>query len=215
MIDKGELILDCIKLRKGTSLVRIFHAAPQAPKVDVYVNDMLAAENLEFTKLTDYMFVPVGDYTVTVYGAGDKTTPVIEAMLSVPGEKILTVAAVGNMDDLKVVVIDDETDKGPVEDESTVRVAHLAPNAPAVNVMANGMTLAEELSYMEITDYVNVTPETYQIDVTASSNDMSVLSFDLPLQADTVGTAYVLGDLPDLKPVYVVDGSTYICNDQK
>ena len=203
--------MECITIEQGTSMVRIFHAVPKAPAVDVYLNNMLVAQGLQFTKLTDYMPVPMGQYNVQIYATGTKSNPVISAMLDVPEGEILTVAATGNLNDLKLIVLNDNSEMGVIADGSTVRAVHLAPNAPGVNITANGIPLANNLKFREMTDYVTVPQGTYQIDVTAYSNNMSVLMFDLPLMNNMIGTAYVLGDLPDLMPMYVVDGGTYLC----
>ena len=203
--------MECITIEQGTSLARIFHAAPNAPAVDVYLNNMLVAQELEFAKLTDYMQLPMGQYNVQIYAAGDKSNPVISAMLDVPQGEVLTVAATGDMNDLKLIVLNDNSESGVIADGSTIRAVHLSPNAPGVNITANGVPLANNLKFREMTDYVTVPQGRYTINVTANSNNMSVLMFDLALMNNVIGTAYVLGNLPNLMPMYVIDGGTYLC----
>ncbi len=203
--------MECITIEQGTSLARIFHAAPKAPAVDVYLNNMLVAQGLEFTKLTDYMPVPMGQYNVQIYATGDRSNPVISAMLDVPQGEVLTVAATGDMNDLKLIVLNDNSEAGVIADGSTIRAVHLSPNAPGVNITANGVPLANDLKFREMTDYVAVPQGRYNISVSASSNNTPVLMFELSLMNNVIGTAYVLGDLPNLMPMYVIDGGTYFC----
>ena len=47
--------MDCVKIESGTSLLRVFHAAPQAPAVDVYINEKLVFSNLQFTQFSSYV----------------------------------------------------------------------------------------------------------------------------------------------------------------
>ncbi len=203
--------MECFDIMEGTSLVRIFHAAPNAPAVDVYVDGAVVAQNLVFTEITDYMPVPVGDHMVDVYAAGTKEQPVIAVVLTVPDRKILTAAATGNLDDLKLIVLDDDSKNGVTEGKSTVRAVHLSPNAPGVDITANDMQLAKDLMFREMTDYVVVPPGTYRINVTATGSQDSVLMFNIRLEANTISSVYVCGDLPNLEPIHVLDGGTYLC----
>ena len=43
--------------------LRLIHGVPEAPAVDVYVNDVLLAPALAFGELTEYIALPEGDYT--------------------------------------------------------------------------------------------------------------------------------------------------------
>ena len=203
--------MECFNIMEGTSLVRIFHASPNAPAVDVYVDNKLVAENLQFTQFTDYMPVAVGQHMVDIYAAGTRENPVIAVVLKVPNKEILTVAATGDVNDLELIVLEDNSKDGITEGSSTVRAVHLAPNAPGVDIKANDMTLANDLKFREMTDYVVVPPGTYRINVTAHGSNDSVLMFNILLEANTISTVYVCGDLSNLQPFHVLDGGTYIC----
>ncbi len=50
--------------------LRLIHGVPEAPAVDVYVNDVLLAPALAFGELTEYIALPEGDYTVNVSATG-------------------------------------------------------------------------------------------------------------------------------------------------
>jgi len=60
-----------------TSYLRILHASPKSPAVDVYINDMLKFSNLAYADFTDYIEVITGNYNIKIYAAGNKTTPVL------------------------------------------------------------------------------------------------------------------------------------------
>lgn len=60
----------------GSALVRLVHASPDAPAVDVYANDQLVFENAAFGESTAYVAVPAGAYTLDVRPAGDPETTV-------------------------------------------------------------------------------------------------------------------------------------------
>ncbi|QHI72436.1 DUF4397 domain-containing protein [Aminipila terrae] len=77
--------------------VRVLHAVPDAPNVDVYANDKLIAKNLAYGNYTDYMPLNEGTYKISLYAAGDKSSPVLTNMLSIKKDEIITVAASGTL----------------------------------------------------------------------------------------------------------------------
>ena len=47
-------------------MVRVIHASPDAPAVDVWVNGAVAIEDLAFGSATDWIALPAGSYDVAV-----------------------------------------------------------------------------------------------------------------------------------------------------
>ncbi len=122
--------MDCFEIKNNSSLVRIFHAAPQIQNVDVYVNDQMVFSNLAFGDFTRYVYLNEGEYNVSVYVAGQKDRPVINQMVDISSQQIFTVAATGNSDDLGLLVIPDKVSKSPSQNYSSVRIIHLSPKRP-------------------------------------------------------------------------------------
>ena len=60
-----------IRNDKDVSYVRVFHASPNAPAVDIYVNGSLVFENLSYKEFTEYVPLPMGEYNVQVYQKDD------------------------------------------------------------------------------------------------------------------------------------------------
>lgn len=203
--------MDCFEIKNNSSLVRVFHAAPQAPNVDVYVNDQMVFSNLAFGDFTRYVYLDEGEYNVSVYLAGQKDRPVINQMVDVPSQQIFTVAATGNLDNLGLLVIPDKVSKSPSQNYSSVRVIHLSPNAPGVDILVDGDTLFEDISFGEGTDYVDLNPGTYNVNVVLNTDKSVLLPLKVTLNPDKIYTIYIIGNLPTLQAVQVVDGNTYAC----
>ena len=203
--------MDCFEIKNNSSLVRVFHAAPQAPNVDVYVNDQMVFSNLAFGDFTRYVYVDEGEYNVSVYLAGQKDRPVINQMVDVPSQQIFTIAATGNLDNLGLLVIPDKVSKSPSQNYSSVRVIHLSPNAPGVDILVDGDTLFEDISFGEGTDYVDLNPGTYNVNVVLNTDKSVVLPLKVTLNPDKIYTIYIIGNPPTLQAVQVVDGNTYAC----
>ena len=203
--------MDCFEIKNNSSLVRVFHAAPQAPNVDVYVNDQMVFSNLAFGDFTRYVYLDEGEYNVSVYLAGQKDRPVINQMVDVPSQQIFTIAATGNLDNLGLLVIPDKVSKSPSQNYSAVRVIHLSPNAPGVDILVDGDTLFEDISFGEGTDYVDLNPGTYNVNVVLNTDKSVVLPLKVTLNPDKIYTIYIIGNPPTLQALQVVDGNTYAC----
>ncbi len=203
--------MDCFEIKNNSSLVRVFHAAPQAPNVDVYVNDQMVFSNLAFGDFTRYVYLDESEYNVSVYLAGQKDRPVINQMVDVPSQQIFTIAATGNLDNLGLLVIPDKVSKSPSQNYSSVRVIHLSPNAPGVDILVDGDTLFEDISFGEGTDYVDLNPGTYNVNVVLNTDKSVVLPLKVTLNPDKIYTIYIIGNPPTLQAVQVVDGNTYAC----
>ena len=203
--------MDCFEIKNNSSLVRVFHAAPQAPNVDVYVNDQMVFSNLAFGDFTRYVYLDEGEYNVSVYLAGQKDRPVINQMVDVPSQQIFTIAATGNLDNLGLLVVPDKVSKSPSPNYSSMRIIHLSPNAPAVDILVDGDTLFEDISFGEGTDYVDLNSGTYNINAVLNTDKSVVLPLKMTLNPDKIYTIYIIGNPPSLQAVQVVDGNTYAC----
>ena len=203
--------MECLKIEQGTSLVRVFHAAPQAPAVDVYVNDSLAFSNLEYLNFTDYVPLQAGEYKIDVYVAGTSENPVISQMVDVPEGEMITVAATGNLEDLSLLIIVDHANQVPSDDFSTFRIIHLSPNAPAIDVLIDGDDLISDIKFREGSSYVNIYPGTYKLRIVLNSDKSTVLPIKVKFNPDRIYTLYIVGDVPNLAAIQSVDGNTYLC----
>lgn len=203
--------MDCFKIEEGSSLVRVFHASPQAPEVDVYVDGNLAFSNLEFKEFTKYVYLDEGNHNVEVYLAGTKESPVISQIVDVPDREMITVAAIGNLDELSLLAIPDDVSKEVSDSYSTFRVIHLSPDAPAVDILEGEETLFEDVEFGEGTDYVEVEPGKYNVKIALSSDGKVVLPLEIRLNQNRIYTIYAVGDAANLSAIQSVDGNTYIC----
>ena len=177
----------------------------------MYVNDQMVFSNLAFGDFTRYVYLDEGEYNVSVYLAGQKDRPVINQMVDVPSQQIFTIAATGNLDNLGLLVVPDKVSKSPSQNYSSVRVIHLSPNAPGVDILVDGDTLFEDISFGEGTDYVDLNPGTYNVNVVLNTDKSVVLPLKMTLNPNKIYTIYIIGNPPSLQAVQVVDGNTYAC----
>jgi len=163
--------------QSGTAKVRVIHASPDAPAVDVFVNGNAVLTNVGFFAASPYLDLPAGTYRVQVAptGAG-ASSAVIDANVTIEAGRAYTIAAVGPVASIKPQVIVDNL-SAPAAGQAKVRVYHFSPDAPAVDVkLANGTTLISNLAFPDASDYLEVLAGTYDLQVTPAGGDAVVIN---------------------------------------
>ncbi|WP_411963467.1 DUF4397 domain-containing protein [Haloferax sp. YSMS24] len=197
------------------AMVRVAHLSPDAPNVDVYVDDDVALEDVPYGAVSDYLSLPVGTYTVKITAAGDESTVAFEGDVGVE-EATYTVAAVGELGEgtFQPLVLEDDVSL-PDAETARVRVVHASPDAPAVDITAGDQTLFDGVEFTQ-SGSVEVPADTYTLQVrgdTESNDGDAVAEFDVELTGETVYTVFASGYLspPEdamdkaFEPIAVVD----------
>lgn len=188
------------------AMVRVLHASPDAPAVDVYVNGEVAVENASFKDITGYLELEEGTYQIAIHATGAEEA-VYEQEVSVEANTRYTVAAVGLLEDgfrLEAFVDDLTVDEG----KANIRVGHLSPGSPAVDVgLIGGDALVEGAEFFAVTDYLTLDPGTYDLEIRAAGTTDQVLDLSgTTLEANKIYNAYAVGaDPSSLDVVLVVD----------
>ena len=239
-----------------TSYLRVVHASPDAPAVDVLIENDTVLSNVSFGDVSDYLPGPAGTYNVTIAAAEDPDTVVFDDEVTIEPRTVVTIAASGEIsaiepaedgmadenesstedgmadenesstDDGMADENDSATDDGmaeesstafapvifadnawtPEDDESALRVVHLSPDAPAVDITAgNGsVVIADDVEFGNASDYVTVPAGDYTAEVrpaTEDNNGTVVTTVDVSLEGETAYSAWALGYLnPDDAP---------------
>jgi len=175
--------------------VRIVHASPDAPNVDIWVNGSVAVSNMAFMDATDYLALAAGDYQVQVTPAGGAAADaVIDATLTLEAGMDYTVAAVGQVADIEPLVLEDNN-AAPAAGKAHIRVVHASPDAPNVDIaVAGGPILLSNLAFPTASDYLPVDAGSYDLEVRPTGTDTSALDIDgFMAQAGTVYTVMAVG----------------------
>ena len=197
--------------------VRVLHGSPDAPSVDVFVNDgkVDALSGLEFANITDYVKVPAGTYAIKVCATADNTVcPIGPVDLTFEAGKKYTVAASDLLAQIKANVFVDGNAKAGV---AKARVVHLSADTPAVDVLTQDKSakVVENLAYPDATGYLELEAGSYDLIVCANA-DNTVCPLDPGALALKSGVAYSVfavgalaptGNAQALTAVVAVDGT--------
>jgi hypothetical protein len=194
----NKIVMNTYRAKPDSShtepMVRVFHASPDAPSVDVYLNGKRIIRNLTYKQETDYLPLPdAGTYRIDIYPAGKTDKPVLTGTFTFNSGQKYTVAAVGKLADLDLLFVYDNENVPP--GESKVRFIHLSPDAPAVDIaVKNGDVVFSDVTFKEVTDYLPLTPMTVNLEVRAAGTDKAVLQLPpIRLRPNRSYTIYAVG----------------------
>lgn len=196
------------------AFVRILHAIPDAPAVDIYANNNPLVKNLKYKEFTEYLDVPPGMYNIKVYPAGTMSTALIDTNLNLSSETISTVAAIGRANHIQLLPINDPI--LPRDPSKTyVRFAHISPNTPAVDItLPDGTVIFEDVEFKEVTEYAAIAPGRYTLQARPTgTSDVALTVPNILLKSNKFYTVYavgLIGENPPLQVLIPLDGNTYI-----
>lgn len=196
------------------SYVRVLHAAPGAPPVDIYVNNRLVISKLSYRGFSVYVPVSYGNYNIKVFPAGTTQNPVINTNLEISARSIYTVAVIGTLPNLSLQPILEPVIP-TIPGKVYIRFANLSPNAPNMNLtLSDGKVLFRDVQYKEVTDYIPMNPGTYAFELRLTSNNERVLYVPNqslgPNRFYTVYAVGLVGDKPPLQALLPLDGNSYL-----
>lgn len=181
--------------QSGTGKVRVIHASPDAPAVDVYVDGSKVLSNVGFFTASAYLDVPAGEHRFQVTPAGAPADQaVIDARATIQAGRAYTVAATGKLADIKPTILADNL-AAPAAGKAHVRVVHASPDAPAVDIkVKGGPALISGLAFPNDSGFTPVDAGTYNLVVTPAGQD--AVALDLPntkLEAGKIYDIYAVG----------------------
>ena len=190
--------------------VRVVHASPDAPAVDVWVDGAIAFENAPFKGVTPYATLSEGMHNFQVVPTGATEPVVIEADLDLQMDRDYTVVAVGRLENIEPIVLADNNAL-PEAGKAHVRFVHASPNAPEVDIAVadGGPVLFGNVEFKEASDYLPVDAGTYDLEARlAGTNDVALSVPGVALEDGKVYTIFAMGlvgEEPALTAVASVD----------
>ncbi len=179
--------------------VRVFHASPDAPNVDVLVDGGKVLENVPYTAASEFLPLDAGDHLLEVNVTGTDTT-VIRAHTLLEKDQDYMVVAAGKVASIGPIVVPVDR-SNPEKGSARVRVLHSAASAPNVDVYVTapgaGIGSAEpvlsNVTFKAVSDYLPVPAGTYDIAVTiAGTKSIAIRADGLEIADGLVATVAAL-----------------------
>jgi len=184
----------------GHASLRVVHASPDAPNVDVVVDNKTVLTNVAYEQASAYLKVNDGSRHVQVRPTGT-TTNVIDATLKLASKGFYTVLAVGNVSDSSLTALaltDDNT--APASGQIKLRLVHASPSAGPVDIYVgapgsgvSGTPTLTNVPFKAASDYLAVPAGSYEVYITPTgSKTVALDSGSLTLAAGQIRTAVAL-----------------------
>ncbi len=189
------------------SKVRVVHASPDSPAIDVAVDGKTVVTNLAFggvSPATGYLTVTAGNRKVEVRATGT-TTDLINSNVSFGSGKEYTVLASGFAANIAAIVLTDDN-SAPASGNFKLRIVHASPSAPAINldvyVVAPGTDITgvsptiSSLAYGQASGYQTAAAASTEVIITAAGNKTPIIDQTYDLTAGQIRTLVVLDNAP-------------------
>jgi hypothetical protein len=212
------VLVDSVSRETGKARIRFVHAGPDAPSVDITLADgTVLFPDVQFREAGTYLAVPGGTYDLQVRLAGTQTVALSFGDVPLSNNTTYSVFAVGLLSDgsLKATVSVDSPGTGSTTVDlepatATLRVAHLSPDAPSVDIHLDGQLVAglAGVPFKAVSGYLTVGAATHNVQVyVAGTTTNPVIDANvtlLPGKAYTVAATGLVGS-GDLSPLVLLD----------
>jgi|GEM_PF-394590 len=187
----------------GQTFLRLAHLAGDIGGADIYINGQLRRPftDVQQGTVTGFFALPEGNYRIQVVPTGRNTgRAVIDAELFLGDGEYNTVAAYGNAfsTGIDAAVIPEDRESTLSATGARVTVFHAIPDAPAVDILANGNLIAGRIAYPGTLTLVGggTNDGAFTFDVPAGTYDLAVVpnGQTSPVVIDLSGTTLEAGN---------------------
>ena len=183
------------------SQLMVVHASPNAPNVDVRINNNVALAAVAYPHNSNYTSVNSGSTNIKISPAGT-TTYVIDATVNLETNKNYSVFAVDSVNKIKAAVVSDDL-TAPASGKAHVRFFHFSANAPAVDIAVTGgpvlfsnRTFNDQAMNASLANFTALNAATYNLEVRVAGTNTVVLALpNISLTAGKIYTVFAKGFL--------------------
>ncbi len=162
------------------SYFRILNALKNAPKLDVYVNEMLMTSNLGYGEFSRFMKFMPGTYHIVAKASGSQNGPIFESNITIDANLVYTGALTGDafeLDEINLYMIPDEKEHYDMGMMSALKIINLVIDSPYLNLVSDdGTVLFSDVKYGDVTNNVAIPSNTYTLHLKKQGNDQSILT---------------------------------------
>jgi hypothetical protein len=203
-----------------TFRARIVHAGADAPTVGIDVGNDGSNEITGLARFADTgaagVALPAGTSLQAAATAPGAAFPF--TLPAFAGDTDILVVATGTLgaranqpDAFGLLALDESGVIGFVRQNPVVYAFHASPDAPTVDVKVGGATIADDLSFRELSGRIQVPPAAYTLDIYDGSGQTYVTSITTPdLQPGesylAIATGFLSG-VPAFQPAYFADSA--------
>lgn len=178
--------------------VRVLHASPGSPAIDVLVNGQAFVKNLAFGSVTDYAPLKAGDYKVQIVPTGQSPdNAVVSKDITVDAGQAYIIAVENPLKDIKAEIYKINLD-AVKPGKARVRAIHASPDAGKVDIaITGGDKLFTGLSQGDTSDYKDVDAARYSFDVRGDKDRVLFTATGVEIAEGNVYDIFAIGQVGD------------------
>jgi hypothetical protein len=191
-----------------TSRVRLVHAIPGAPAVQVVIDGETAYSEVSYTTVTTYTTLPVGLHTVEVWALLPPPLPplfLISETLPLVGGVDLTVMGIGTTTSPSVTLL---PDNNTIFVSNTVRLVNLSHDITmTVNLTGTeGTAQIDDLQYPQASGYIpGLGVGEVNVEVRVGDAVMGITPSSATLESDAIHSLFIMGPEHGLSLIPALD----------
>lgn len=156
--------------------VSIYHAAPDAPELDIVVDGRVINNNpFEYSSYSGYLNFYTGSRKIT-FNAVNADNALVDTTFNFENGKVYSLFAVNTLPDVKALLVADSA-ASPATGKAMVRFVNLSPDASAFDISVDDSTpLFSGQSFKQATPFTEIDADTYTFDVKNAGSADAVIS---------------------------------------
>ncbi len=190
--------------------IRFFNASPQGGSCSFYTGNSLAISGLKFGKLSPYIRVKSGNTMYKASPGGIKSEKDPKLILPQRPGEVYTLCLIGKPNEPKFMAIKESYDKINME-YGHLRICNLSPENCGFDIYANGNKILGDINYTEISRYMEIRPEKYEISIIR--NKKTAINCGIyDLKPKKFNTVYIIGlenEIPQTEGIFTIDSNSY------
>ncbi|HEX6892117.1 MAG TPA: DUF4397 domain-containing protein [Chryseolinea sp.] len=175
------------------SQVSVFHTSPDAPNLDILVDDeKINNVPFEYGGTTEYLQFSSGirGLKIRPYGGG---SPVIDTTITLEPDEHFSLFVIDDYDNASIMMLFDNDD-APAEGNARIRFINLSPDSGPLQLRIKDVALPLTVgqSFTDASQFMELEAKTYDFEITSAGNKV----LELPgstLQTQWSYTIYVIG----------------------
>lgn len=176
-------------------LLMVTHASPNAPNVDVLINNDIEYSNVAYGTSSEYKSLPSGNERVRFNVTGTSVS-VIDTTTFYQEGRSYSIFAIDSVNSITPLIFADDL-TAPGTSNSNVRFIHLSPNSPNVDLaVTGGNILFPNYAFKEFSSFRALTAGTYNLEVRLANQMVVILALpNITFTAGKIYTIYLKGFL--------------------
>jgi hypothetical protein len=173
--------------------LRVLHASPDAPNVDVYLDNSVILSNVPYPTVSSYLTLAAGTHNIKINAAGTQTT-VINVTPNLAKDNAYTAIAANFVSQIQPLLATDESSSAP-SGQVRLRVIHAAPDAGPVDILVNDKIVLSSVPFGTVSSYLTVAAGTYSVKVNLAGTSTTAIQATISPSAGGNYSAVAIGSL--------------------